>query len=158
MPRPWDGCYKNRRRKKRCDVPFHLQGYRWDRCDAERPSNWAPGADIHAFHLWRLANGCENGDVLWKKRQPTTGRWFKDIRLVIPIDGSFSVFQKFLVFLFLWLSMACIAIATDIRKLVTYVNSMHRAYVSFFRPLPLGFGWASMIAAYSGSRALWWTD
>jgi hypothetical protein len=32
------------------------------------------------------------------------------------------------------------------------------AYAAFFLPLPLGFGCASTMAAYSGSRALYNTD
>jgi hypothetical protein len=38
-----------------------------------------------------------------------------------------------------------------------YIINIHMAYMSFqvFRPLPLGLGWASMVAAYSGSRARW---
>jgi hypothetical protein len=91
-----------------------------------------------------------------KRRKLTTRRGFEDKRLIVPIDRSFSILQKFFVLLFLWLSMASIAIPTNEQRLAIYIIDIHMAYVvSFFRPLPLGLGWASMIAAYSGSRARW---
>ena len=93
--------------------------------------------------------------VHFKKKKLTTRRGFEDKRLIVPIDRSFSILQKFFVLLFLWFSMASVAIPTNGWRSVMYIKDIHLAYVGFFRPLPLGLGWASMIAAYSGSRARW---